>query len=147
MSDKSASSGLGKKASYSTSIFSDISETNVPYLFFRSGINVALRLPLFLAYFASDYSDFSSVACDTLSLCTSLFAREITLTRVCLTYYSSYKLDSVGLDLHRLYARLTSSIISLHSSVKPDIDLVYITAVGIVSSIAFWIAVVIRLPP
>jgi hypothetical protein len=143
--DRSASGGLGKKASYSTSIFLDVSETSVPCLFFRSGVNAVLGLPLFLAYFASDHSDFSSVTCDTLSLCASLFAREITLALVCLACCSSCKLDSVGLDLHRLCAHLTSSIASLHLSVKPGIDLAHMTAVGIVSSIAFWIAVVMSL--
>ena len=69
-------------------------------------------------------------------------SREIRLALVCLACCSSCKLDSVGLDLHRLCARLTSSIASLRSSVKPGIDLAHMIAVGIVSSIAFWIAVV-----
>jgi hypothetical protein len=53
--------------------------------------------------------------------------------------------NSVGLDHHRLCAHLTLSIASLHSSVKPGIDLAHIATVGIVSSIAFWIAVVMSL--
>ena len=137
MSDRSASGGLGKKASCNTSIFSDVSKTGMLCLFFRSGVNAALGFPLFLAHFTSDHSDFSSVTCDTLSLCISLFAREITLALVCLACCSSCKLDSIGLDLHRLCAYLTSSIISLHLSIKPGIDLAYMTAMGIVSSIAF----------
>ena len=145
MSDRSASGGLGKKASCSTSIYSDVSETSVPCLFFRSGVNAVLGLPLFLAHFASDHSDFSSVTCDTLSLCASLFAREIILALVCLAYCSSCKLDSVGRDLHRLYVHLTLSIVSLYLSVKPGIDLVYMTTVGIVFLVIFWIIVVMSL--
>jgi ABC-type Fe3+ transport system permease subunit len=64
---------------------------------------------------------------------------------VYLAYYSLYKLDSVGLDLHCLCTYLTSSIASLHSFIKLGIDLVYMIAVGIVSLIAFWITVVMSL--
>lgn len=145
MSDRSASGGLGKKASCSTSIFLDVSKTSVPCLFFRSGVNIALGLNLFLAYLASDHSDFLSITYDTLSLCASLCALEITLALVCLACCSLCKLGSVGLDVHRLCAYLTLSIASLHLSVKPGIDLAHMTAVGIVSLIAFWIAVVMSL--
>jgi hypothetical protein len=58
---------------------------------------------------------------------------------------SSCKLDFVGLGLHRLCAYLTSSIASLQLSVKPGIDLAHMTTIVTVSSIAFWIAVVMSL--
>jgi hypothetical protein len=51
------------------------------------------------------------------------------------------QLNSVGLDLHRLYAYLTLSIVFLYS-VKPGIDPAHVTTVGTVSSIAFWIVIV-----
>ena len=137
MSDKLASSGLRKKASYNTSIFLDVFKTSVPCLFFRLSVNAALGLPLFLAYLASDYSDFLFVTCDTLSLCAFLFALEIILALVSLACCNSCKLNFISLDVYLLCAYLTLFIASLHLSVKLSINLAHMIAVSIVSSITF----------